>query len=98
MKIGGEVRKMNRRMVERIAAASPSHDTRIWSVIIVIKHDIYKSIVISGKRITKTRKVSLNKEIMMIMMMIMLLLLLLKIMLFYVIMSLLISYQTRARG
>lgn len=68
----GEVIKRNRMVVERILEESSSRDTRIWSVIIIIKCDTYKSIVISGKEIT-ARRVSLNKETMKITMMIVLL-------------------------
>ena len=44
-------------MVERITEASPSGNKRIWSVIIVTKHDMYKSIAISEKEISKKKKI-----------------------------------------
>lgn len=89
----GEVRKKNRRLVERIEKVGPTRNTRIWSVIIVTKQDTYISISISEKGITKARRVSLKKEIMKIMMMmIVLLFLIVIILLFSVIMNLLILY------
>lgn len=98
LKIRGKVRNKNRRVVERITKVSPNLNLRIRSVIFVTKQDIHISIAIGGKGITKTGRVSLNKQIMKIMMMTILLMLLVIILLFYEITRLLISYQTRAYG
>jgi len=70
----------------RMVKKSPSRDTRIWSVVIVIKQDTYISIVLNGKGRTKARKVSRNIGTVVLLVM---------ILLFFVTMNHLILYQMR---
>jgi len=56
LKIGGEVRKKNRKGVNRTTEVSPSLDRKIWSVIIVTKHGTFRENVFFGKRRTRIRK------------------------------------------
>jgi len=79
----GRSHKKEPKGVNRTTKVSPSLDTKMWSVIIVTKHDTFREIVFFGKRRTRIRKGSRRRNIM-TMMMVLLLLFVMMILLFSV--------------